>query len=539
MHQMADQHSLGVQAELIRSLTRLLEREGASVQRFETHLSWVLVEGEFAYKLKKALRFEFVDFSALEARHFYCQEELRLNRWLAPDLYLSVIGISGTPARPVMNGPGEPFEFAVKMRAFPQQALWEQRVRHGILGAEEIDALARIIAEFHRNTAIAPPGSSWGAPEALRACANENLELIGAAKNDPEDRGLEKLRAWEQAQEQTLNSLFLLRKESGFVRECHGDLHCGNILTAGGRVQVFDCIEFSESLRWIDVMNDVAFIAMDLQFRDRPDLAARLVDHYVEASGDHDGLAVLRYYRTSRALVRSKVAFLRAGQFPPDSTDASDALGLGNKYLNFAAQAIQPSRATIMITYGYSGSGKSTFSGMLLEKIGAIRLRSDVERKRIIGPPPATVTGGPTETGLYDPAVTRALYDRLAALTRTIVEAGLPVIVDATFLHRWQRSIFRKLADELGVALIILDVRAEPATMRTRILERARRGGDPSDADLDVLDHQLAHDEALTEDEMAQVLVIDSASDGIPETLRKIAEEVMQDAGSITHSRAL
>ena len=276
---MADQHSSSIQTNLISSLARLLRLEAACVQLFETHLSWVLVAGEFAYKLKKAVRFEFVDFSTLEARHFYCQEELRLNRRLASDLYLCVIQISGTATHPVINGGGAPIEYAVKMRSFRQEALWDHRIENGILGADEIDELAKIVADFHNSTIIAPADSAWGTPDALQTCADENLAQIATVVNDEkEERALQEFEAGENALQKSLRDLFVQRKAHGFIRECHGDLHSGNILTIGGRVQVFDCIEFNESFRWIDVMNDLAFIVMDLQFRNRPDLAARLVN---------------------------------------------------------------------------------------------------------------------------------------------------------------------------------------------------------------------------------------------------------------------
>lgn len=526
---MLNQESSSIQANLISALGRLLGQEAACVQVFETHLSWVLVAGESAYKLKKALRFDFVDFSTLEARHFYCEEELRLNRRMASDLYLGVIRITGTSTHPVIDGPGDPIEYAVKMRAFQQEALWERRIENGILGADEVDGLAKMISELHSNASIAPGDTLWGAPDTLQACASENLAQIDTVVNgEDERRELTELKAGGETLQRSLRAMFVQRKARGFIRECHGDLHCGNILTIDGRVQVFDCIEFNESLRWIDVMNDLAFIAMDLQFRDRPDLAARLVNRYLEISGDYEGLAVLRYYQTYRALVRSKVAFLRARQFPAESKEGSASRVLAKSYLDFAARYLAPQRKAIMITHGYAGSGKSTFAGLLLEAVGAIRLRSDVERKRMHGLPPASGAGASPETGLYDPGITRALYDRLLTLARKIVEAGIPVIVDAAFLRHWQRRLFQSLAVELDAPFIIFDVRADPDTMRMRVLERARQGKDASDAGVEILAHQLANDEPLLDDEIPHVVVVDGESDLNSEMVQEIAGPIIK-----------
>ncbi|HEY8098572.1 MAG TPA: aminoglycoside phosphotransferase, partial [Methylobacter sp.] len=244
---MTDSDELIDQATLIQGLAEALRQGGAIVQVFETHISWVLISAGFAYKFKKAVQFDFLDFSTLASRHFYCLEEIRLNRRLAPNLYLDVVAVTGSLQHPQLNMPGVPIEYAVRMRAFPQNALWNVRLDDKLLNSEEIDAFSKKIARFHLDANVADSESAWGTPAALRRVANENLETIASSVVDSfEKRMLDEIKAWHIAQQRILEPRFLDRKARGMVRECHGDLHCGNILTLDQQVEIFDCIEFNE-----------------------------------------------------------------------------------------------------------------------------------------------------------------------------------------------------------------------------------------------------------------------------------------------------
>lgn len=538
---MADQQLPGDQENLIRSLALALKQAAHSIRIFETHISWILIAGNDAYKFKKAVHFDFLDFSTLDARHFYCLEELRLNRRLAPEIYLDVVTITGSPTHPVIGGSSAPIEYAVKMRAFAQQALWSERIEKGCLSAREIDRLAQKLAQFHQSATIAPLESVWGSPDALRAVAEENLFLItGLVAGAGEKKATNDLMAWQNAQQQRLESTFEKRKSMGFIREGHGDLHSGNILTIDDRVTAFDCIEFNESLRWIDVMNDLAFICMDLQFHGLHGLAARLLNGYLEMTGDYEGMAVFRYYRAQRALVRCKVALLRARQLAAEGRAATLHAAQAAEYLAFAVQGIKPAASAIILMHGYAGSGKSTLSMHLVELVGAVRIRSDVERKRMHGIAVTSAAATPFGVGLYDRATTRATYEHLRMLTRSVAVSGIPVIVDAAFLKRWQRRLFEHLATELGVPFFIVETYASEATLRMRVAARAQLGHDPSDAGLEVLAHQLAHHEALSDNEKKQVIAIDSEAEWDPDMVRKACEPIMAvlqnpavDAGAV------
>lgn len=511
---MDDQSALHDQEMLVKALQRLLAKQAPVPALFETHISWVLAGRTHAYKIKKAVRFDFLDFSTLEARHFYCQEEVRLNRRLASALYLGVLPVTGSLAQPQLGGAGAALEYCVWMRSFAQDALWSTRIARGALAAGEVDQLARKLALFHQQAARAPAASPWGSAAAIEKIANDNIALLAALGRSAAHAGaVETMRAWQAGRQRALGAMFAQRKEQGFVRECHGDLHSGNILTIDGAVEVFDCIEFSDSLRWIDVMADLAFIRMDLRRQGCMALAARLLNGYLEASGDYEGVPVLRYYETECALVRWKIALLRAGQ--GESSQQAEQL------MAFAQADASPGQGALIALHGFAGSGKSTLARQLVELLGAVQIRSDVERKRMHALAGAAPAAAPPGQGIYDAQSSAATYARLRTLAAAVAGAGVPVLADATFLARSQRRLFETLAAELGVPFLLLDVHAREPTLRARIETRARQGGDASDAGLAVLEHQLAQHEALDAHEAAHALRIDSEAALEPEALRR------------------
>jgi predicted kinase len=297
-----------------------------------------------------------------------------------------------------------------------------------------------------------------------------------------------------------LEPQFAARRRNGFVRECHGDLHLGNIALIDDRMTLFDCIEFNASMRWTDVMSDVAFLVMDLRDRGRPDLAARFLSAYLDITGDYEGLGVLRFYFVYRAIVRAKVACLRLSQ-NDTHVDRRKALADYHTYVELARGETAPPTAAVTITHGPAGSGKTTRSQALLEATGAVRIRSDVERKRMHGLGAADRSGSGVGEGLYTAGATDGTYARLTDLTRIIVNAGYSAIVDAAFLERSRRDGLRRLASDLGVPFFILDCSAPAAILRQRVADRIGRGGDASEATLDVLERQLSTGEPLTPEE--------------------------------------
>lgn len=475
----------------------------------ETHISYVLLAGPYAYKIKKPVDLGFLNFRALRARKFYCEEELRLNRRFAPELYLDVIPITGSSTHPVLGGEDRPIEYAVKMRRFSQDCLLDRLLLRDDLRPEHIDQLAAGIADFHGRASAASATDAFGTPSAVQQPALENFAQIRAADRAPPIE-LDALEQWTTNQSRSLEPTFRTRKRDGRVRECHGDLHLRNVALIDGKITLFDCLEFDPNLRWIDVMNEVAFLVMDLHDRKRPQLARRLLNRYLEITGDYAGLSVLRFYIVYRALVRAKVHCLRAQQ---PHLAASERERLRDQYLGYVALAKAQASApppSLIITHGLSGSGKTTCTQPLLELIGAVRIRSDVERKRLQGLNALARTESEVGKGAYSADATALTYRRLLDLTRTILEAGYAVIVDATFLRRWQRDPFRRFAQAHGVPFLILDVVADETLMRTRILERQQQLRDASEAGIAVLEQQIATQEPLQPDETPLVVTFDS-----------------------------
>lgn len=517
---------------LIQALTdrAVYEHPTTEITVLQTHISWVVLAGPYAYKIKKPVNLGFVDFSTLAKRHFFCQEELRLNRRLAPQLYLEVVAISGTPERPRLDGGGAPIEYAVKMRQFAQEQLLSHRIDEGKLLVSHIDRLAHEVSAFHARIATAHPTSCFGTPEVIYQPVQENFQHLFDAIDDPVRQAhARELEAWCQRTFATRRPAFVARKRDGFVRECHGDLHLGNMVLLDGHVVIFDCIEFNDHLRWIDVASDVAFLTMDLADRGRPDLAHRFVNGYLEATGDYGLLMLLPFYCTYRATVRAKVAGIRLGQGDVSPQEAAHVRQTFGSYLDLAARYTRPSHPRLLITHGVSGSGKTYGTQPLVDAIGAIRLRSDVERKRLCGLAPLERSTGRSALTLYAPEVTQRTYEQLAQQATLVMQAGCTAIVDATFLTRAHRDAFRRLAAQLGVPFMILDFRADTETMRRRVAYRSARADDASEADLAVLHGQCATQEPLTADEQDSTITIDTdapqALECLLEAVRAIGEE--------------
>jgi predicted kinase len=308
------------------------------------------------------------------------------------------------------------------------------------------------------------------------------------------------LRQWTEATFKEIEECLNARREQGYVRECHGDLHSGNIVLWQNKLIPFDGIEFNPSFRWIDLLSDLAFLTMDLKKHGRSDFAALLLDVYLAKAGDFESLQILPWYELYRAMVRAKVAALRLGQCH-DEEAAKEVRNELTDWLSFATEITKSPQLSLAITHGLSASGKSTGALKWVKENAAIRLRSDVERKRILGRP---MTYRPTEdetSEVYSSAMTKRVYERLLRLARAILQAGFPVVVDATFLKREQRRVFEDLADSLKVDFCILEFQASPDCLRERIRKRAQQGGDPSDADLETLENQMRSAEPLKSSE--------------------------------------
>ncbi|WP_018936183.1 bifunctional aminoglycoside phosphotransferase/ATP-binding protein [Thioalkalivibrio sp. ALJ24] len=488
-------------------LSRLIETGafpdgGASerIRRIETHISTVILAGDWAWKFKKPLDLGFLDFSTLQARRHYCEEELTINRRLAPEIYHEVASVNGDPEHPVINGPGEVLEYAVRMRRFDRERQLDRLLERGALPPEAMDALGRYIARFHEAVERSTPDSPHGTPEAAAAPMRDNFpSLFESARQSGERARLQRLQAWSEEQLDRLRPLMQARHDNGQVRHCHGDLHLGNMVyvAADGadhgeeRPVAFDAIEFDPELRWIDVISEIAFTTMDLLARGAPAHAWRLLNVWLEEREDFEGLALLPLYQVYRALVRAKVQGIHAAEpsLPSDEKAAHQA-EMG-RYLALAERLTEARQPRLVLMHGVSGSGKTVISTRVLQALGAIRLRSDVERKRM------------NDQVSYSEDARARIYDHLLQRAGELLELGHTVIVDATFLERRQRDPFRELAARRGIGFAVVACHADEDLLRERLEARAAQGRDASDADVSVMQQQRPQQEWPGADEHA------------------------------------
>lgn len=489
---------------LIRGLLRpeAYEHPTREFDVLETHISWVILTGDFAYKLKKPVNFGFVDFTTREKRRFCCEEELRLNRRQTRDLYLAVMPVFGPRDQATFFGTGEPIDYAVQMRQFSQDDLLPNVLTRGDLTPELLERLAGDVAEFQRQAPLATSAEPWGANASIREVMDANL---AALDRDPrQTEVVRQLRNWTAREFSRCESEFSQRKSAGKIREGHGDMHLGNMILRQGEVEVFDCLEFNPPLRWIDVISEIAFLVMDLADRGRPDLGWRFFNEWLMHTGDYAGLKVWAWYYVYRALVRAKVAELRRHQSDVTEAEARILDRQLSEYLQQAQRITQRPLPKLILTHGVSGSGKSYCAQKISADCGLVWIRSDIERKRLF------CFQQTDKDDLYTSAMTSRTYNHLRELADVVLRSGWSVILDATFLSCSQREPFRELARTLDIDSILLSFQADDATRRRRIIQRQQSGHDPSDATVDVLEDQLSRVDQIQPDEDWLVIDVDT-----------------------------
>jgi len=467
----------------------------------ETHISWIILTGEFAYKIKKPVNLGFLDFSSLSKRKFYCEEEIRLNQRWAAQIYLDVVAITGSIEHPKFCGDGKILEYAVRMKQFPPNQTLDLISEENHLESKMIDSIAKNLASLHKSSPVVELRSELGSAEYILSSTIDNFKSILTQNKDTSL--LKQLSIWTKKEFENKKSYLMARKSNSFVRECHGDLHLGNIAWVDGEILFFDGIEFNERFRFIDVISEVAFVVMDLMEKKKENLAWRLLNLYLEETGDYEGLACLSFYLTYRAMVRAKVACLRSNQTHLSEYEQKNEQDLFQDYLNLAQSFTVRENGRIILTCGYSGSGKTSLARKLYRN-SIIHIRSDVERKRLFA------DQHEIEPNIYTESASDKTYARLLALTEILVKEGFTVIVDATFLETKRREPFQLLAHELNCDYHIIHCIAKEETLRKRIEERKLQNNDVSDATLDILSKQIAKAYRFTEFELNHLHTIDT-----------------------------
>lgn len=486
-------------------LIRLLAKQlGAKV--CETHISSVIVAHGHAWKIKKPLDLGFLDFSTLEKRRHYCHEEIRLNSRLAADVYQKVVAISGSADAPQLEGEGDAIEYAVQMREFPSENLLVNELQ--LLNREHMHDLARQIVEFQKKITKAEPGSVPGSPESVLGPMLDNFTLLRTLVDHSQDlQRLDVLEKWTVERYRQLYPILQQRQQDGFIGEGHGDLHLGNIVLEGERLIIFDGIEFSEEICWIDHVSEIAFLMMDLDRVGRTDLSQYLLNQWLIYSGDFEGLRLVRFYQLYRAMVRAKVAAIRLGQQLSDA-EKLDVMEAYREYLALAESYMLPDDPMLIIASGPSGSGKSVAARRLVATMPAIQISSDIERKRLAGLSPLSRTNSSHNGGIYTPQMSAKTYQRLVELSEIVIDAGFTAVADATFLQQPYRRPFMELAQRLGVKYRILDIQVPVEELQRRVQERLQRGDDPAEADVNVLNRQLASIDGFSAEEQPHVVTV-------------------------------
>jgi aminoglycoside phosphotransferase family enzyme/predicted kinase len=483
-----------------------------SIDLIETHISWVLLTGQWAYKIKRPVRYPFVDLRSAQHRAFLCQEEVRLNQRFAPDLYVGVCPITESRGQVHMAGAGAVIEHAVKMRQFPREEVLDRLLDTAPVGIEALATFGGHLARIHATLPVTTPHQDWGRPEVVRAQLLENLEqcATAAAVFDGTDT-VKGLRPALEASLERAQSWMSARRRNGRVRECHGDLHCANIVRRGAQLQAFDCLEFDPALRWMDVAQEVATLLADLQARQQQGLAAAFLGAYLAQSGDYQACRLLHLYQAHRSLVRAKVMALNAKNILKDHGDTTDSQRRYQRHTDCARGFLAPHRPALILMHGLSGSGKTWLAQRLAPRLAALHLSSDRERKRLADSHPTL--------DRYSPEARALVYQQLANCATDTLAGGFTTLADATFGSRAQRTTFQALAANLGVPVCLIQCQAPLELLRARIDARLRDNRDLSEADRDVLALQQRHTEPISPDEGFKILEVNTAD---PHSLERL-----------------
>jgi uncharacterized protein len=481
------------------------------IRLIQTHISYVLLTGDYAYKVKKPMNFGFLDFTTLDKRQHFCQEELRLNKRGAADLYLDVLPIAQAGDQ-FQLGSDPAVEYTLKMQQFPDGSLLTQVFDRGELTEARLQELAEAIAQYHAKSETNDYIRSFGKVEQVRQAFDENYEQTAGYIGGPQtQQQFDETKAYSDRFFAERADLFAARIAQDKIREYHGDPHLGNICQWQGKLQLFDCIEFNEPFRFVDAMYDVAYIVMDLTVRQRPDLSAAFLNAYVEQTGDWEGLQVLPIYISRQTYVRAKVTSFLLNDPNVSAEAKATATETAAMYYRLAWEYTQPKQGRVLLMSGLSGSGKSTTARQIARKLGAIHLRSDAVRKHL-GTVPLYEKGS---ADLYSPEMTQKTYDRLLTLGITLAHAGYTVILDAKYDRQTLReeAIAQAKGHDLPIQIIYCD--APMAVLKERVQSRT---GDIADATVDILSQQVL--EPFNEAERAIALTIDTTQDVEPQIAR-------------------
>lgn len=474
----------------------------------QTHISYVFILPDIVYKIKKPVDFGFLDFTTLDKRRHYCEEEVRLNRRLAPDVYMGVVPITFDEGIARVNGASEPVEYAVKMRRVPDDALLYHAIKDGRAGPEMIEKIARTIAAFHKTAETSDRIAAFGETSTIGYNVEENFEQTARfAGSIIRRERYERIKAYGRGFMAAETALFARRINKGFIRDCHGDIHSEHVVASDG-IEIMDCIEFNERFRFSDTVADAAFLSMDLDFLGRHDLAAAFDAAYREASGDVEGCGrLMGFYRCYRAYVRAKVAAFKSLEQEVGADEAFEAYLDALRHFQLAGLYAEGGyRPALVVVRGLSGTGKSTLARAVSKAADMPVLSSDIIRKGMAGLRPDEHASYAYGEGIYSKEFTERTYKALIDEAGGMLGSGRPVIVEATFARRARLEAVIVAAKAAGACVRIIECRADDAAVKRNMAARAV-AGTASDADFEIYKRQKAEFETAD----AQFLIINAA----------------------------
>ncbi len=469
-----------------------------SIEYLQTHISSVFLTGEVAYKLKKPVNFGFLDFSTVELRRRFCEAEVTLNRRLAPSVYRGVAPITVAGGRTAVDGSGDVVDWLVVMRQMDTARLGLEVLGRGELDDHHIDQIVDQLVPFYRNAATGPGIDEYGRVDAVRFNTDENFAqteaYVGSALSA---RRRDAIRDFTDSFLERERDLFERRVAHGFIRESHGDLHLGNICFEAEPV-IFDCIEFNERFRCGDIAVDLAFLAMDLDFRGRPELAQRLIDGYVARSGDRDLPRLIDFYRCYRAYVRGKVSCFSASDRGLPDAAKHEQLDLARRYFNLAHRyAGGAPRPVLLVIYGLMGTGKTSLAAHLEQTHGWHLISSDAVRKHLAGVGETTRVWVPYNVGIYSPEMNRRTYSEMCRRACSLLTADLPVVMDGCFKAQAERLEVVEAAARVGADVLFVQTTCDAGEQRRR-LESRQETDTRSDGRVELMESQCREFEPPT-----------------------------------------
>ena len=454
------------------------------IKLIQTHISWVFLTGEFVYKIKKPVDFGFLDFTTLEKRHFFCKEEIKLNRRFSPEIYLSVVPIVKRNNAFFIDGEGKIVDYAVKMKQLPQTACVTHLLEKDKITPTIMQAIAKKMADFYLKAETNREIATYGLPEKIEINIKENFDQTASytSRTIPE-KIYNALKEYSFSFLEKEKDRFLKRITAGQIKDGHGDFHCANIYWHQGKAYILDCIEFNKRFRYADVAADVAFLLMDLDFRQASFWGNNFLNTFLAQTNDFSLLGVLTFYKIYRAYVRGKIKSFETDMQGISTAQKEAATRQARVYFELAYSYLsQPCSPRILAVTGLLGSGKTTLALALAARLGAIVIRSDAVRKHLVGAKPDTHLYAPFGKGVYTKEMTERVYESLISLAEEILGYGFPVILDASFNKEIYREKVRALSQKMGCPYLFLYCQCEEEIIKNRLQQRQKKGEDISDA---------------------------------------------------------